>query len=65
MRVQPGVIANAVAAGIYNTFITPTFCASANGTTTAWKPPKPQHIVAPPLALAEPERRTTNPASAK
>jgi len=30
MRIQPGVIANAVAAGIFNTFITPTFCGSAN-----------------------------------
>lgn len=31
MRIQPGVIANAVAAGIANTFITPTFCAAPNG----------------------------------
>jgi N-acetylmuramoyl-L-alanine amidase len=34
MRIQPGVIANAVAAGIFNTFITPTFCGSPKRPST-------------------------------
>ena len=58
MRLQPGVIANAVAAGILNTFITPTFCASANGTTVAWRPPKRARIG----SGATPEQPSKQPA---
>jgi N-acetylmuramoyl-L-alanine amidase len=45
MRLQPGVIANAVAVGIFNTFITPTACASANRSTAAWRPPRRARVV--------------------
>jgi N-acetylmuramoyl-L-alanine amidase len=54
MRIQPGDIANAVAAGIYNTFITPTSCTSANGTTLLWHPPKPQHIATAAMPAGSP-----------
>ncbi len=57
MRVQPGDIALAVAAGIYNTFITPTFCALANGTASAWRPPKRQHIASPVVINASAQER--------
>lgn len=50
MRLQPGVIANAVAAGISNTFITPTFCASASRSTSTARRPNP--ISNPAIASA-------------
>lgn len=52
MRIQPGVIANAVAAGVFNTFITPTFCGSPHKPTEA--KPKRAHL---PAAVAEDEPR--------
>ena len=65
MRIQPGVIANAVAAGIYNTFVTPTFCASANGNTSAWRPTKKSRPAA--AAVVQPQRPSVaaKPASAE
>lgn len=40
MRVQPGAIAEAVGAGIYNTFITPTACLPPQGRTLTAQPAK-------------------------
>jgi len=38
MRVQPGVIAQAVAAGVFNTFVTPTACVPARSPGASAKP---------------------------
>jgi len=57
MRIQPGVIANAVAAGVFNTFITPTFCASPNGTADPVRSAARPRSKAPAPALPAPARR--------
>lgn len=57
MRIQHGVIANAVAAGIFNTFITPTFCASANGLAGAGSTAALSKSRVPAPALPEARRR--------
>jgi N-acetylmuramoyl-L-alanine amidase len=64
MRIQPGVIANAVAAGVFNTFITPTFCASPNGPANAGGSASRSKtkIPAPALPVA-PSRATTKTAA--
>jgi N-acetylmuramoyl-L-alanine amidase len=62
MRIQPGVIANAVAAGVFNTFVTPTFCASANGRTSSGVSPKRQNLAVASTARPSPERAKTKPA---
>jgi N-acetylmuramoyl-L-alanine amidase len=59
MRIQPGVIANAVAAGIANTFITPTFCASPadlkrSAERSTSKIPAPPLPAAPRRVVAKP-----------
>jgi hypothetical protein len=61
MRIQPGVIANAVAAGIFNTFITPTFCASANGRAPSGTSQKPQK----PMVAKVASSRAASPVKAK
>lgn len=60
MRIQHGLIANAVAAGIYNTFITPTFCASPNGPADAGSSAARPKVPAPPLPEA-PRRPAAKP----
>ena len=64
MRIQPGVIANAVAAGVFNTFINPTFCGAASGqaktrSSAAWSRAR---VPAERIADA-PRRRVDKPSS--
>jgi N-acetylmuramoyl-L-alanine amidase len=62
MRVQPGVIAQAVAAGVYNTFITPTACVSAKGQRVSAGPTKPatHPVTSEPQRVASKESAKPN-----